>query len=110
MKKIFLLLSCILMLIGCNSCSKTEHDMFSTLYGVVTDHETGEHIANVSIVLSPGGKTKTTGSDGTYEFNDLEPRQYTLTVQKTGYQTNRKTVTAIVGEKAEANIPLSKNF
>ena len=73
------------------------------------DHETGEPIATVSVVLSPGGKTKTTGTDGRYEFLDLDPQQYTITVQKTGYQTNRKTVTAVVGKKTEANIPLTKS-
>jgi len=79
------------------------------LYGVVNDSETGDLISGASVVLSPGGKTKTTGTDGRYEFLDLDPQQYTITVQKTGYQTNRKTVTAVVGEKTEANIPLTKS-
>ncbi len=83
--------------------------MFATIYGVVIDHSTGDPISNASVVLSPSGKTKTTGTDGHYEFNDLDPQQYTVTVQKTGYQTNRKTVTAVIGEDAEANIPLTKN-
>ncbi|NDV59253.1 carboxypeptidase-like regulatory domain-containing protein [Bacteroides sp. 519] len=109
MKKIILLLGCIALINLTNSCSKKEHDTFSMLYGVVTDHETGEPIANATIVLSPGGKTKTTGTDGTYQFNDIDAHQYTITVQKTGYSTNRKTVTAVVGEKTEANIPLTKN-
>jgi DNA-binding winged helix-turn-helix (wHTH) protein len=61
------------------------------------------------VVLSPGGKTKTTGSDGRYEFQDLDAAQYTITVQKNGYQTNRKTVTAVSDEKTEANIPLTKS-
>lgn len=109
MKKIFLLLTCTLLLIGITGCSKTEYDVYATLYGVITDHTTGEPIANASVVLSPGGKTKITGTDGTYQFNDLDPQQYTITVQKSGYSTNRKTVSAVVDEKTEANIPLTKN-
>ena len=110
MKKIlFLLLSGAMLMMLSNSCTKKEHDLFATLYGVVSDHETGELIANASVVLSPGGKTKTTGTDGRYEFKDLDPQQYTITVQKTGYQTNRKTVTAVISESTEANIPLIKN-
>jgi hypothetical protein len=93
----------------CNSCSKTEYDPFATLYGTVSDSETGDPISNATVVLSPGGKTKTTGADGRYEFPDLDAAQYTITVQKTGYQTNRKTVTAVVSESTEANIPLTKN-
>ena len=107
-KVIVLLIACTLLIGIFSGCSKDEHDMFTSLYGVVTDRETGEPVANASVVLSPGGKTKITGSDGNFEFNDLDPQQYTVTVQKSGYQTNRKTVTAVVGEKVEANIPLAK--
>jgi hypothetical protein len=48
------------------------------------------------------------GDDGRFEFKDLEAVQYTITVQKTGYQTNRKTVTAVAGESVKADIPLIK--
>ncbi len=108
MKKILLFSLIIALAIG-TSCSKKEYDHFATLYGVVSDSETGEPLANANVVLSPGGKTKTTGTDGRFEFADLDPQQYTVTVQKTGYSTNRKTVTAIVGEKTEANISLIIN-
>ncbi|MDR1226865.1 MAG: carboxypeptidase-like regulatory domain-containing protein [Prevotellaceae bacterium] len=104
------MLGCTLLLIGAYSgCSKDEHSIYATLYGVVNDHETAEPISGASVVLSPGGKTKTTGSDGSYEFLDLDAAQYTITVQKSGYSTNRKTVTAVSAEKTEANIPLTKN-
>jgi len=109
MKKIAILLSCVFLLGMFGSCTKDEISLYSTLYGVITDHETGEPIANASVVLSPGGKTKITGTDGCYEFLDLDAAQYTITVQKTGYQTNRKTVMAVAAEKTEANIPLTKS-
>jgi len=109
MKKITILLSCLFLLGTFGGCSKTEYDLFATLYGIVSDHETGEPIANASVVLSPSGKTKTTGNDGLFEFLDLDAAQYTITVQKTGYQTNRKTVTAVASGKTEANIPLTRS-
>ena len=87
-------------------CSKTEYDNFASLYGVVSDNATGAPVTNATIVLSPGGTTKTTGNDGRFEFSELEPQQYTVTVQKAGYQTNRKSVTAVVGERIEVNITL----
>ncbi|MDR3236055.1 MAG: carboxypeptidase-like regulatory domain-containing protein [Prevotellaceae bacterium] len=110
MRRIAILLGCAVLISMYSGCSKDndKYEMFATLYGVITDHATGEPIANASVVLAPGGKTKTTGSDGSYEFQNLDPAQYTITVQKTDYQTNRKTVTAVVGEKVEANIPLTK--
>ena len=109
MKKITIILCCIFLLRMFSGCTKDEHNLFASLYGVISDHETGEPIANASVVLSPGGKTKITGTDGRYEFLDFDAAQYTITVQKTGYQTNRKTVTAVADEKAEANIPLTKS-
>ena len=109
MNRIFLLTGCVMLMFLHGGCSKKEHDSFATLFGVVSDQETAEPIAGASVVLSPGGKTKTTGTDGRYEFADLDPQQYTITVQKTGYQTNRKTITAVVGDATEANIPLTQN-
>ena len=106
MKKYFWL--CIVALCTlATACSKTEYDNFATLYGEVCDQATGTPVANASVVLSPGGTTKTTGTDGRFEFSELEPQQYTVTVQKTGYQTNRKSIAAVVGERIEVNIPLS---
>lgn len=90
-------------------CAKEEHSIYATLYGAVTDSETVQPISGATVTLSPGGKTQTTGANGSYEFADLDAQQYTLTVQKTGYQTNRKTVTAVAAEKTEANITLTKN-
>lgn len=89
------------------SCSKEEVDSFGTLYGVVTDTRTGDPLTNVTVTLSPGGTTKITGSDGLFEYTELTPQQYTITVQKSGYQTNRKSVTAVVGEKVQVNITMT---
>lgn len=89
------------------SCKKEEYASYGSLYGTVTDSESGDLLPNVTIILSPGGITKITGNDGLFEYNDLNPQQYTITVQKAGYNTNRKTVTVIVGEKVEANITMN---
>jgi uncharacterized membrane protein len=109
MKKITFFFCVALLTAVCASCAKDEINIYATLYGVVSDSDTAEPIAGATVVLSPGGKTKTTGSDGRYEFQDLDAAQYTITVQKTGYQTNRKTITAVSDEKTEANIPLTKS-
>jgi hypothetical protein len=108
MKKIVLLLACTMLAGIFSGCDKDEPKLFSTLFGIVSDHETGAPIEAASIVLSPGGKTATSGTDGRYEFKDLDALQYTITVQTAGYQTNRKTVTAVPGESVQADIPLTK--
>jgi hypothetical protein len=109
MKRIAFTLLALLYVAAYSGCVKDEQSIYATLYGVVTDSDNAEPISGASVVLSPGGKTKTTGADGTFEFADLDAAQYTITVQKTGYQTNRKTVTAVAAEKTEANIPLTKS-
>lgn len=94
---------------GLSSCSKDDDfDVFSTLHGIVTDDATAECIPGATVTLSPGGKTQTTGSDGRYQFSEIDAMQYTVTVQKPGYSTNRKMVTVESGVATEANVSLHK--
>ncbi|MCL2649470.1 MAG: carboxypeptidase-like regulatory domain-containing protein [Candidatus Azobacteroides sp.] len=111
MKKVALAFSCIMMMILLSGCppDPCKEKPFATIYGIVSDNEIGDPIGVATVVLSPGGKTTVSGSDGRYEFNELDAQQYTITVQKSGYQTNRKTVTAITCESVQADIPLTPN-
>jgi len=110
MKKGLLLMGIVLTILVFCSCKSKEYDSFATIYGLVTDSDTTEPIAGVSVTIAPGGFSKTTGSDGHFEFDNLDPQQYRLTAQKPPtYKSNFKTVTAVVGEKNEANIQLTKN-
>lgn len=106
MKRLLRLAAAAALLCGCMACDPTDKQEYGTIYGVVSDVETAETLPNAAVVLSPGGASQMTGNDGRFEFNELEIRQYTITVQKDGYSTNRKTINAIVGESVEANIPL----
>ncbi|MDE6105735.1 MAG: carboxypeptidase-like regulatory domain-containing protein [Bacteroidales bacterium] len=108
MKNILKLAVAVALLCGCVACEPVEYENYGTIYGIVSDVETAETLPNAAVVLSPGGTSQMTGNDGRFEFTELEIRQYTITVQKDGYSTNRKTVNAVVGESVEANIPMSK--
>lgn len=109
MKNILKLMVAAALLCGCMACEPTKYENYGTIYGTVSDVETAETLPNASVVLSPGGKSQMTGNDGRFEFPELEIRQYTITVQKTGYSTNRKSINAVVGESVEANITMRKN-
>ena len=74
-----------------------EPEMFGAISGEVVDLGTGEPIEGAMVTLSPSGMSVLTDFDGRFEFLDLDARQYTVTVQKTGYITNRKTVVTIPG-------------
>lgn len=95
MKKTLLLIIAFVAL--ATSCDPVTYDTFGGISGEVVDQETGAPVQQATVTLSPTGMNTYTGSDGTFEFIDLDERQYTVTVQKTGYITNRKTVTTIAG-------------
>lgn len=93
----------LLTMVGCNPVT---YDVFATICGTVVDNETMEPIEGVSVVLSPSAKNQVTGVDGRFEFTELDAIQYTITVQKSGYSTNRKLVNTIAGETTEAIITI----
>lgn len=92
----------------CAGCSDDDYEIYSTVYGTVTDYATGTPLENVHVVLSPSNLTDQTGADGAFHFENLDARQYTITVQKAGYQPNRKIIAAISGERMEADIQMMK--
>lgn len=90
------------------SCSSSEYDFFTSIHGSVTDEATTEPVEGVLVSLSPGGLSKTTDAAGYFEFTDLESGQYTITVQKNGYQANRKTVNTVAGETSEISVTIKQ--
>lgn len=63
----------------------TTTEQFSSIQGKITDKRTGEPLAGVTITLQPTDKQVQTAEDGTYHFDSLEIRRYTLKAQKDGY-------------------------
>lgn len=107
MKKIIFMMLCVAS-ISLTSCDPVTYDTFGGISGTILEMETGEPIKNALLTVSPGGKNTYSGSDGFFEFQDLEAGQYTLTVQATGYSSNRKTITVVAGATENVNITLQK--
>ena len=109
MKKNGLICALAFVLLTCwSGCSSSDdYEIFAKIHGTVTDYQTGEPIEKASVVLSPSGISKQTDANGYYQFDELDTRQYTLTVQKVGYQPNRKTASAISGENLQVDIQLT---
>lgn len=96
-------------LIGYCACNPITYEVFSSITGTVVDDTTMEPIEGVEVSLSPyHGNSKATKSDGSFEFTNLEAGQYTIVVQKPGYNSNKKTINAIAGEKVETIITISR--
>ncbi len=89
------------------SCSDSNNLGFITrLHGTITDYTTGAPIENAAVQLSPSGITKHTGANGYYIFEELDVLQYTIIVQKSGYQPNRKIIMTTRGENQQVDIQL----
>lgn len=84
-------------------------EVFGAISGEIVDFASGEPVESAVVTLSPTGMNVNTGFDGHFEFLDLDVCQYTVTVQKTGYITNRKTVIPIPGGVVSVIITLQKN-
>lgn len=81
------LLPVIIVVVGAiiNGCTEKVEDQKGSIYGTVTDFATGEPVGNANVKLRPSGETTLTGSDGTYEFKDLDAGKYTLQLSKAEY-------------------------
>lgn len=78
-KFVALLLVCCIMF----GCGKNKN--IGSIYGTVTDYATGDPVGNANVSLNPRGETTLTGSDGTFQFNDIEDGNYSLSLSKNGY-------------------------
>ena len=103
MKKFLTLLTIALSLVLINHSCKPKEEEPGSIYGVVTDYHTLELLPNVNVKLykatefdsngspsSTGYKLLTssiTASDGSFEFNELEPTYYRLDLTKGGYHS-----------------------
>lgn len=105
----FMKMIAIICMFACTySCSDSgDYEIFAGIFGKVTDYETGMTLENAVVTLIPSGLSVQTDAEGNYRFEDLESQQYVVTAQKSGYQPNRKNVTAVSGETVRVDIQLS---
>lgn len=64
---------------------KPEEEKLGTIFGTVTDFATGDPVGNANVKLRPNGETTLTGSDGTFEFTELDAGKYSLLISKAQY-------------------------
>lgn len=110
MKKTICLFFSIALLCGFYQSCQPNVVLPGGIYGTVLDKESGEPIRNAEITLNPGGKTTVVGSNGTYEFVNLEAGMYTVNVQADGYDHNSKTANVVNGESSACDFHLTKTI
>ena len=84
---VFLLIIINFIIVGCKKSDNASSDSVSkgSIYGVVTDYLTGQPVQNANVQLRPSGETTLTGSDGKYQFLNVEDGNYSITVSKAEY-------------------------
>lgn len=91
------------------SCAKDAEVMTGTINGYVSDYTNANTpIAGVTVTINSKGLTKTTGSDGRFEFMNLEPGTYSLSFTANNYQPTTKQVTVYAGQIATCDAQLEK--
>ena len=108
MKKIIYLLVGIVLFGGLYySCAPEE--LPGSIYGTVVDKATGEPIKSAGVELSPSGLKTVTGSEGQFEFTELDPGKYTLIITKTGYVDGVSgTIEVKPGQQAKGDVQIEK--
>ena len=110
MKKFLSIFVCLVSILSFFGCASDEQPMTGTIVGFVSEYANANTpVAGASVVINGKGFTKTTGSDGRYEFADVEPGTYSLAVSADGYQPTTKQVTVYAGQTANCDFQLSRS-
>ena len=108
MKKSLYLLLGLLLVCGIYQACALE-DLPGSIYGTVVDKATGEPIKSAGVELSPSGLNTVTGSEGQFEFTELDPGKYTLIITKTGYLDGvSSTIEVKPGQQAKGDVQIEK--
>lgn len=94
------------------SCTRDPEVTTGGIYGFVTDYATGEPVRNANVKLKPSGETTLTGSDGTYEFRDLKPDKYSLSLSKAEYVDldDDYVIEVEAGKKVKRDVQMQKKI
>ena len=97
---------CLLPLVLILSCSKTnlEPEEFGDIEGIIINSETEEGIENVNISTTPPSSSILTGSDGSFQINNLPVGGYTIQARKPGFKNNSVSIAVRAEDVTTARI------
>lgn len=98
----------IVFIVGCDVLGGSEEvETSGSIFGTVYDSEDSQPVLGASAIISPGSLSVITGSDGSFEFINLDAGQYKLQVNKTGYTVNTRQLTVTAGQNTQGDIFLT---
>lgn len=89
------------------ACSSPVVDMYGSISGAAIDEKTNDPLAGVTVSLSPSGYSQVTDKEGTFQFENLEPAEYTLTFTRAGYDGANRKATVKAGATASVHVSMS---
>ena len=107
MKRLFSLLSVLFLFAA---CSTYVPEFEGSVNGTAMYKD--QPLEGVEVVITPGGNSFVTKSNGTFTFENLTAGSYTITFKKKGYKTVTKNVTVSAGlaSQVDANLDLDGNL
>lgn len=92
------------------SCVADEEATTGSLHGTIKDSENGNLLKGCLVVISPTGKSITTGDDGSFSFDNLAAEVFSIDVSKNDYEPAKKEVTIVAGQPNKADMQLTKQM
>lgn len=91
-----------------SSCAKDIIDLTGSITGTVKDASTNESLQGCLVSISPSGQSRTTSSNGSYSFENVDAGDYTVSVSKEGYVAENKNVEVVPASITTSDFLLTK--
>lgn len=90
------------------ACTPDPVDTTGSISGIICDASTNAVLQGATVTLTPGGRSTVTGTDGRYQFTDVEMGDYKVTVKCVNYRDDSKDATVNVGENTPLDFALDR--
>ncbi|GHV52292.1 hypothetical protein FACS1894181_15260 [Bacteroidia bacterium] len=81
-----------------------------SMHGIVKDADTSFPVEGCLVTIVPTGASVTTGADGMFSFQSLDPGDYRVAVVNNSYMANSKIITVTAGYSLAADLLLEKKL
>jgi hypothetical protein len=102
-----ILLTIIIIVVSLTTCKKPVVETTGNISGKVIDKNTAQPIPSAEVKITGYNETKFSGSDGTFQFLDKEPKEYQISVIKENYVQETKSISVIAGQTANLDFALA---
>ena len=88
-------------------CTKTKNETTGNIEGKIIDKINAQPIPAAEVKISGSNQTVFSGADGSYQFINLAPKEYQITVSKQNYVQETKSISVMADRTANLDFALS---